>query len=527
MTTVDPVPPTAPATYFGSTFSRWVTLVLSVLLALIFTFLFVPRTPEERVRDFERPVRSAVRFFERDLEVHDALDAMPSWMRRLGEIVFETSSETMSSAILGYREVLTLGPTRPDEDAAKVSDKQREREAELVELRARLVILLEESGRVDDAREELALLKHAGQASLAEALRAAYGDRPAETPRAIDSFDLELLGPGWAKDHLLAQLAERTGDAALASTLHAEAARRVDHWWKRLSFLMFLFLAPCLAGLAAFLWWLWRDRPPVLAASAHIPPLWCWDDGCAVLVRSAFAGIAASSAVVFTSQALGVKAFTLWIELLASLPMLWWMRRALLAPHGLDFCTAFGLWPKARGAIANTLSASSTSVESASAELASGPTLGRKLFSWTAFALALIALDQLGAAVISIGCRNFGVEPHWSEAVQESLMWTSNSQALLGSLDGFLWAPIFEEIGCRGLLYLTLRTRSGPQTAALFSASMFAAVHVYSLPGFLSVAWSGYLWAIAFERCRSLAPGMICHAFWNGFLIAGNFMFYR
>jgi membrane protease YdiL (CAAX protease family) len=545
MTTLDPSPPTIPVSRFGSAFSRWVTLVLGILLALMFTFVFVPRTPEQRLRDLEHPVRSAVRLFERDLEVHDALEATPSWMRRMGEIVFETSSETLSAAIRGYRDVLAVGLLRPDEgDAsafsgreptddplpriddraehtpgeiatprsdAELSDTQRQGDAQLIELRARLAILLEESGRSDDAREELARLDEAGRTSLAETVRVAYGERALEATRGIDSFDLGLLGPGWAKDRLLARLAERTNDTALASRLDLEAVQRGDHWRTR----------------ALFLMWLWKDRPPVLDAGALIPPAWGWDDGCAVLVRSAFAGMVISSAVALVSQGLEVNVFTLWIELVASLPMLWWIRRALLAPNGLGFRRAFGLWPTARRTSAEGVRLDSTTVEAPRAEAVFEPTLGRRLFSWTAFVLALIALDQLGAAVISVACRHFGAEPHWSEIVQESVMWSAQPEALLGALDGALWAPIFEEIGCRGLLYLTLRTRAGPQTAALFSASLFAMVHVYSLPGFLSVAWSGYLWAIAFERCKSLAPGMICHAFWNGFLIASNFVFYR
>jgi membrane protease YdiL (CAAX protease family) len=75
-----------------------------------------------------------------------------------------------------------------------------------------------------------------------------------------------------------------------------------------------------------------------------------------------------------------------------------------------------------------------------------------------------------------------------------------------------VWTPFIEELTFRGLLYGTLRTVTGAPLAAVASGCLFAAAHGYGLAGFLSVFLSGMLWALAYERSRSLLPGIVAHA---------------
>ena len=51
--------------------------------------------------------------------------------------------------------------------------------------------------------------------------------------------------------------------------------------------------------------------------------------------------------------------------------------------------------------------------------------------------------------------------------------------------------------------------------AAVISAGLFALAHGYGVIGFLSVLWSGILWAWIYERTGSLVPGIIAHALNN------------
>ena len=64
----------------------------------------------------------------------------------------------------------------------------------------------------------------------------------------------------------------------------------------------------------------------------------------------------------------------------------------------------------------------------------------------------------------------------------------------------------------RGILYGTLRLRFGPGVSTLVSAGIFALAHGYGAVGFASVLMSGVLWAVAYERTRSLLPGILAHA---------------
>ncbi len=50
---------------------------------------------------------------------------------------------------------------------------------------------------------------------------------------------------------------------------------------------------------------------------------------------------------------------------------------------------------------------------------------------------------------------------------------------------------------------------------ALFSAGIFAIAHGYGLIGFVSVLWSGLLWAWLYEKTGSLWPGILAHAINN------------
>jgi membrane protease YdiL (CAAX protease family) len=84
--------------------------------------------------------------------------------------------------------------------------------------------------------------------------------------------------------------------------------------------------------------------------------------------------------------------------------------------------------------------------------------------------------------------------------------------SLLGTV---FFAPVFEEIIFRGLLYATLRRRLACPVAAILSAAIFAIAHGYGAAGFGSVFVSGLLWAIAYERTGSLLPNTAAHVLNN------------
>jgi CAAX amino terminal protease family. len=129
-----------------------------------------------------------------------------------------------------------------------------------------------------------------------------------------------------------------------------------------------------------------------------------------------------------------------------------------------------------------------------------------------AFALILVGVG--GAAESGIGSivSALGIESHWADGLPEELLWDPPWLIVVGVLDTVVWTPLVEELTFRGLLYGTLRTVTGGPLAAVASGCLFAAAHGYGLAGFASVFVSGILWALAYEKSRSLLPGIIAHA---------------
>jgi len=240
-------------------------------------------------------------------------------------------------------------------------------------------------------------------------------------------------------------------------------------------------LAVGLLGLRAMgrqRWW----RPTV--ADAPLPPPWSLGAGLATLVRGG-----ALAALVLVALLVGNH----WLaeppvlaealdQPLMYVPLLLLVWRALLAPAGLGFVAAFGLRPRPDG-----------------------------WRPWLAAAAMLVG----SGIVIDFGLgalgERLGLVSHWSEWFDPELAWGSPAAVAVTLLGSVVFAPVFEELIFRGLLYGTLRARLTWPLAALGSALVFALAHGYGAAGFLSVFLSGVLWAWVYERTGSLLPSMAAH----------------
>ena len=174
---------------------------------------------------------------------------------------------------------------------------------------------------------------------------------------------------------------------------------------------------------------------------------------------------------------------------LANLPLLGLAYVQLLKPAGLTFSNGFGLEIKREnlGRLAGTI-------------------------------LAVVAAGLWGEWIMGRAAEFLNLNNHWTEWFDQNLVWEAPSVMAVTVLEYVVFAPIFEEFAFRGLLFAMLRRRFEFLPAALISASLFALAHGYSLIGFLSVFWSGFLWAWIYERTGSLIPGMVAHATNNLFV---------
>ncbi len=102
----------------------------------------------------------------------------------------------------------------------------------------------------------------------------------------------------------------------------------------------------------------------------------------------------------------------------------------------------------------------------------------------------------------------------WANPLLDALLAHDHDRA--GLLRGaVLWAPIFEEIAFRGVLYAGLRARFGVLRAALLSSLVFGFAHSYDLGGNLAIASVGFIFALLYERSKSLLPCIFAHALFN------------
>jgi CAAX protease family protein len=440
--------------------------VLIVLVALLVRV----HTSEPRLAGMEDPERALALIVGKTMDGQAALAGAPAWERRLYALTLTDTGNEIGQAIAWYEE-LANDSLAPGVDL-------------------RLAILLGEAGRFERVQRAVGPWEARGEplATYRGVIAAAYLEAEELDPDAVGDT-LAALGPGWFADALALRVAVRLDDPALAETARRALATRGRPLLGRVRALaaldMLMLALGILAAGAA-----WRERPVGrrTVADAALPPPWSLGAGLATLVRGG-----ALAALVLLLLLIGNH----WLaeqpvlaealdQPLMYLPLLLLVWRALLAPAGVGFVAAFGLRPRPDG--------------------------------WRAWLLAATALVAAGI-VIDLGLglfgERFGLAAHWSEWFDADLAWGSPAAVTVTLVGSILFAPVFEELIFRGVLYGTLRTRLAWPLAALGSALIFALAHGYGAAGFLSVFLSGVLWAWVYERTGSLLPSMAAHVMNN------------
>lgn len=436
------------------------------------------------------PVEAVVRVGERDLQFVEAATRLPAPEQWVYRTLGYSRDQTQAEILAGYRRVLDHleGP-----DSAGWAPTER-----MAGLRGRVAILLAEQSRWEEAEAELGRLPATPDAeAFRSALSAAYAPEP---PPPSPVADLSLLWVDaddwenhWSNRIVQARLADRAGAPDTAEKWKErirESGLRLVPWVRALGGAEVLVLA---AGwtLIAFRWRaVFRDA--WAAGGMRVAP-WSFGYGSGVLVRCLTLAVAVQTAMWFSPS---------WVlslsTLAAGLPALLLAHVYFFRPDGTDMLRAFGLRP---------------------------PEL-----SWLkvgAYALGLTAVDQAGCLLLQGLADAWGIDHLWEEAIDETILFGPWWEAALLTLDGAIGAPVLEEIGFRGLLYVTLRSRLRPLPAAAASAVIFGFAHLYSLAGFLEVTWTGFILAVGYERCRSLWPCIAAHAYNNLFYFAALWGLYR
>jgi membrane protease YdiL (CAAX protease family) len=224
-----------------------------------------------------------------------------------------------------------------------------------------------------------------------------------------------------------------------------------------------------------------------------VPPPWPGGVGAAVLLRGGAIGAMLTALFLIYAPPENVSLRALAIPM-TNVPLLLLAYRYLFRPAGMTFDEGFGLeigWARV-GRLAAAVS-------------------------------AVVAVGLWGEWVVDRLSEPFHLTSHWTEWFDADLVWASPTLTAMSLVEYVIFAPLFEELAFRGLLFAILRRKFRFLPAALISASIFAIAHGYGLVGFISVLWSGLLWAWMYEKTGSLLPGMLAHAI-NNFLVCLSVM---
>lgn len=468
-----------PANPFGSSFSRAVSLIsaallLSVLGSLLWFSATVP--PLNRI---EEPDRALDLMVGRMMEAQEELRRLPPWQQRLTEWMVGSNDYERLLAIQWYQELVEATDDPPS--------------------KLRLAILQAEEGQKQDVLAEAQTWQNLPEPMplYARWIEAAYGleelnhEEVAGWQEALADTLPETLSDGWFYRTLVTRLAQRSGDSDLLVALEKPVERQGPRLQDRLNSLLFVELFCVIIGsfaLASIIRGR-KVRPDCIRlAGSGVPPSWTAEVGTAVLLRGGAMGALVTIAFLLTPpvDSLSIEAMAIP---LTNLPLLILAYVHLLKPAGLDIRRAFGFH-----------------IDRAD--------LGRLAVA----SLGTIAAGLWGEWVIGQALEQIEITNHWTEWFDADLVWGRGAALTVSLLEYIVFAPIFEEIAFRGLLFATLRHRLSFAPAALVSAAIFAAAHGYGLIGFLSVLWSGILWAWVYEKTGSLLPGMIAHAANNLFV---------
>jgi membrane protease YdiL (CAAX protease family) len=441
-------------------FSPWVTALYALLTVLLVAFFYY--SWGSPLGNLQRPEESLERLVSREMDLDQSFEHLPRWERRLYELT-GSDPESFDDAIDRFDEF---------------DEEERSARTDLD-----LVVLLGEAGLLERAGTLIESLEGTDTAAqYGRWLEAAYLDapRPEEAAEMAEEIRRELPRD-WFTDTLVRRIATRVDDAALQADAEAAIEARGRSLLIRVR-LLTIIGGGILAVSAVVLWRLLRARHGARVASAPLPPPWGIADGFGLFFRAAFAYLLIPAVVVVLLPR--TPAGTAMMGLVGGLPMLWWARRYLRS-RGQTVRGTFGL------------------------HLDGPPGAGWRLAAWS---LGLLAVSIVGESLLAMALGALGVTSHWADGFLEEFLWGSPATVAAGTLDGVVWAPIFEELAFRGLLFPTLRLRLPGWSAALLSAAIFGVAHGYGIQGFAAVTWSGMVWALGYQRTRSLLPSIVAHA---------------
>ncbi|MDH5360118.1 MAG: CPBP family intramembrane metalloprotease [Gammaproteobacteria bacterium] len=468
------------------TYSSRLTIFLSLIFISLTYLLFNPFNKPEQLERLQYVGESAGRMMDRHLEFYAGYESVGELERYLHRFLFGARSEVEAQSKENFEEVLAFFKRHPQQTSPWA----------LLNTQSRLLVVLAESGETEALRVRLQEFDDSPEIELvAEAVRYAYLQEGSEESLPEIMYGARMMPLGWASDRLWIRIAERRGDKLAEDYLsRRHLANGSKQRQQVLSISVLVFVITVLGFVLlikyreVFNTTVWRSQP------MH----WPLRLGYALAIRSAVAGLLIMLLLqLLVTQYFQPGVLASWSTLFASIPMLYLLHTHLKRDLPPGIVAGFGL---------------------------SLCDVGWKRFF--IICLGFIAIDWFGSMLISWLGWTLGISSHWSESINERMVFGPSETMWLGLINLVIFAAVFEELGFRGIVYGTMRSRMNANRAMLISALLFSSVHLYSLAGFLSVLWSGLVLAYMYERYRSLLPGMVVHGAGNLLSFGTVLLFY-
>lgn len=462
-----------PVGNYTSRFSPAVSLLAALFLIASLTSVVWLSSSIPKLERLESPERGLQLMVSRTMDVQRGLKRASPWEQQLFDWTTGDAASEQAQAIAWYREL------------ASASDDS------LVLLQS--AILQAETGHIASAILTATEWTNAEPPlpRFKELILAAYGEGStydAASYGAMQAEAAEMLPAGWFYDRLAERLASRAGNASLVASIQAQAGLRADRQFARARVLTWVEISLLVLGTALLVCgWMNRRRASRLVRlhDPGVPPPWPGGVGAAVLLRGGAMGAILTALFLFYAPPDNASLRALAIPM-TNVPLLLLAHHYLFRPSGMTFEEGFGLeigWARA----------------------------GRLMLA----VLAVVAAGLWGEWVMDRVTETWQLDSHWAEWFDADLAWGSPALTTISLIEYVAFAPVFEEMAFRGLLFAILRRKFRLLPAALISASIFAVAHGYGLVGFISVLWSGVLWAWIYEKTGSLLPGILAHAINN------------
>jgi len=136
---------------------------------------------------------------------------------------------------------------------------------------------------------------------------------------------------------------------------------------------------------------------------------------------------------------------------------------------------------------------------------------------------AFLGVMYFSSMMVQLSGWNDAVRAHFGTQLQAGvqLLMKSNDRNLILAMAfaAVIAAPIAEEVIFRGYIYPLVKRYSEGWFAAIFSASLFAAVHM-NLLGFPLFFLIGLAMVFLYEKSGSIWPCILCHMAFNGMAVS-------